>query len=78
MNTRTTMFAAVVSSMMVVGCIVPGPHGRPKLLLPPAPPRPPGVSLQELKPYYVQGEACFYQDSAWYCSRERSGPRVDL
>jgi hypothetical protein len=72
MNTRTTLFAVAVASMLLTGCIVPGPHGRPKLLLPP---RPPGVSLQDLKPYYVQGgQADFHRDSGWYCSRERTGP----
>jgi hypothetical protein len=75
MNTRIALLAVVVASTMVTGCIVPGPHGRPKLLLPPAPPRPPGVSLQDLKPYYVQGgHTDFYRDSSWYCSRERIGP----
>jgi len=75
MNARTAMLVAVVGSMTLTGCLVPGPHGRPTLLVPPLP----ALVWLESEPYYVQGGyTYFYRDNNWYYSRQRTGPWVEL
>jgi hypothetical protein len=75
MNTRTALLSVAVALMMLTGCIVPGPNGRPTLLVPPLP----SVVWLESEPYYVHGGyTYFYRDEGWYYSRERSGPWVEL
>jgi hypothetical protein len=61
---------------MLAGCIVPGPDGRPVVLIPP--PLPPLVELGS-EPYYVhEGYYYNYRGNAWYYSHERRGPWRDL
>ena len=75
MNTRRTILAAVMASLMLTGCIVPGRHGQPTLLVP----RLPKIVWLESEPYYVHGGYTYnYRDDGWYYSRQRSGPWVAL
>jgi hypothetical protein len=72
---RTAIFALILMALLSACAVVPaGRHGELELvpLLPP-------VVVFDTDPYYVHGGFYYHYDNdAWFYSRSRSGPWLDL
>ena len=76
MSAKTTVLAVLLIAFMLAGCLmVPGPGGEGVVVVPPLP----SIVVLGAEPYYVHsGYHYYYRNDAWYYSRSRGGPWVDL
>jgi len=69
------VWAGLLTTVMLTGCLVSGRHSEAVLFAPPLPP----LVVLESEPYYVhQGYHYNYRNDHWYYSRSRNGPWSSL
>jgi hypothetical protein len=75
MSRKAIVLALLCAVFAGAGCLVPGPGGRPVLVVPPLP------YLVELgvEPYYFyEGFHYHFLNNVWYYAHERGGPWMKL